>query len=268
MIRRALIALIALSALLALSGVATWPGPTALAQDQPCEKASPGPLPARGSPGSEEFWRAFREPLPPAPVWNPAGRKKVGLQAGHWRVDEIPAELRGVGAGSSAAGRDEWDVNLDIAQRTAEILRGFEIDAEVLPATVPVNYRAHVFLSIHADGDTSGALSGFKLGRPVFSATPEADDRLVSALYATYQDATGLARDDDHVSRRMTSYYAFNSRRYCHAVAPGVPSAIIETGYMTSASDRQILFGAPELAARGIADGLRRYLQVDGPQQN
>jgi N-acetylmuramoyl-L-alanine amidase len=59
----------------------------------------------------------------------------------------------------------------------------------------------------------------------------------------------------------MTYYYAFNSRRYCHAVAPGVPQAIIETGFLTSASDRQLLIGNPSVPAQGIADGIRAFLE-------
>ena len=227
--------------------------------ESPCDRPPP-PLPRPGTPGATEFWQAFRTPLPPAPVWNPPGRKRVGLQAGHWRVEEVPTELRGLGHGASGGGRSEWEVNLDLARRAAELLRDARVDVDILPATVPPAYRAHVFLSIHADGDPSGVARGYKLARPGFSATPEADDRLVAALYDAYGDATKLPRDDDHISRRMTAYYAFNSRRYCHAVAPGVPSAILEAGYLTNHLDRQLLLGNPDAAARGIARGILRYL--------
>ena len=59
---------------------------------------------------------------------------------------------------------------------------------------------------------------------------------------------------------RMLYYYAFNSRRYCHAVAPGVPQAIVETGFLTSAVDRQLLLGNPQAAAKGIANGVLEFL--------
>jgi N-acetylmuramoyl-L-alanine amidase len=58
----------------------------------------------------------------------------------------------------------------------------------------------------------------------------------------------------------MLYYYAFNSRRYCHAVAPGVPQAIVETGFLTSAVDRQLLLGNPGAAAKGIAEGVIAFL--------
>jgi hypothetical protein len=63
----------------------------------------------------------------------------------------------------------------------------------------------------------------------------------------------------------MTAYYAFNSRRYCHAIAPGVPSAIIEAGYLTSPVDQQILIGDPDAAAQGIARGVLHFLDL--PEQ-
>jgi hypothetical protein len=58
----------------------------------------------------------------------------------------------------------------------------------------------------------------------------------------------------------MTGYYAFNSRRYCHAVAPGVPSAILEMGFLTSAADRALLLGNPDVVALGVARGILRFL--------
>lgn len=227
--------------------------------DNPCDRPT-APLPAPGTPGATEFWQAFREPLPRAVVWNPPGIKRVGLQAGHWRVEEVPAELNRLGPGTSGGGRAEWQVNLDLAQRAAALLREAGLEVEVLPATIPSGYQAHAFLAIHADGDEAGVLRGYKLARAGFSATPEADDHLVASLYASYGPATGLPRDDLHISRRMTAYYAFNSRRYCHAVAPGVPAAILEAGFLTNVIDRQVLLGRPDAAAQGIAEGLLRYL--------
>jgi N-acetylmuramoyl-L-alanine amidase len=153
-------------------------------------------------------------------------------------------------------------VNLVIAERTATILRAHGVEVDILPSTVPIEYKAHLFLSIHADGDEAGVRSGFKLGRAAWSATPEADDRLMAAITETYGPATAMPHDPVGASRRMTAYYAFNSRRYCHAIAPGTPSAILEAGYLTSAVDRQILLGDPDAAARGIAAGILRFLGI------
>lgn len=44
------------------------------------------------------------------------------------------------------------------------------------------------------------------------------------------------------------------------AVAPGVPQAILEIGFLTNWSDRQLLLGNPDRAALGIANGVLRYL--------
>jgi N-acetylmuramoyl-L-alanine amidase len=233
----------------------------AFVDPNPCETGTrQQPLPAPGAAGVQDFFRSFRAPLAPSPLYSPPGQRVVGLQAGHWRNDEVPAELGRLQGGSSGGGKAEWEVNLDIARRAAEILRRAGAEVDVLPATLPPTYRAHAFLSIHADGDQQGALRGYKLARAAFSATPEADDRLVATLYQSYGEATGLPRDDLHISRRMTAYYAFNSRRYCHAIAPGVPGAILEGGFLTNQADRQLLLGNPDAAARGIATGLLRYL--------
>ena len=228
----------------------------------PADQCDPNQLPPPLRPGTPGGFSAFRLPLPPTPQYNPPGQKRVGLQAGHWQNDQVPPELERLQAGSSGGGKQEWEVNLDIARRTKALLEADGYHVDLLPATVPIRYQAHVFVAIHADGDTAGALAGYKVARPGFSSVPAVDDQLVKSLYAAYGPVTRLPRDDEHISLRMTYYYAFNSRRYCHAVAPGVPQAIIETGFLTSASDRQVLIGNPDLPARGIADGIRAFLEA------
>ena len=233
------------------------------ASDASCDVPRPEPLPAPGDPAAADFWSLFRAPLPATPVYDPPGQRRVGLQAGHWLVDQVPPELGRLDAGTSGGGKQEWQVNLDLAQRTASLLEAQGVAVDLLPATPPVDYQANLFLAIHADGDTTGDLHGFKIARPGFSAIPDADDQLVNTLYRDYAAVTGLPRDDDHVSRRMTYYYAFNARRYCHSVDPSVPQAIIEAGYLTSASDRQYLLGEPDLLAQGIATGILDFLNAE-----
>jgi hypothetical protein len=261
--RTSLFSLTLAVAILAAPALAT--APVALAApvgQEACSRSTEPPPPVPGDPSTSSFWGRYRQPLPPAEVYNPPGPKRVGLQAGHWRVEETPAELRGLGAGASAGGKAEWEVNLDIAERTAALLRASGVEVEILPTTVPIEYKAHVFLSIHADGDETGARRGYKLGRAAWSATPEADDRLMAAIHDAYGTATRMPVDPVGASRRMTAYYAFNSRRFCHAIAPGTPSAILEAGYLTSSVDRQILLGDPDASARGIATGILRYLNI------
>jgi N-acetylmuramoyl-L-alanine amidase len=234
-------------------------------QEEACSRPDEPPLPAPGTPGASGFWSRYRVPLPPAEVYNPPGPKHVGLQAGHWLTEAIPPELHGLGPGAHADGKDEWEVNLDIAVRTANLLRAAGVEVDVLPTTIPVEYKAHAFLAIHADGEESGTRQGFKLGRAAWSATPDADDRLIASIVQPYAEATHLEQEAVLPSRRMTAYYAYNSRRYCHAIAPGTPSAIIEAGYLTSPVDQQVLIDDPDAVALGIARGVLRFLDV--PEQ-
>jgi N-acetylmuramoyl-L-alanine amidase len=229
--------------------------------DPACDDTNrPDQLPAPGSARSQDFFRSFRTPLAPAPLYDPPGPRRVGLQAGHWLTDQVPPELGRLQAGSVGGGKQEWQVNLDVAQRTAALLEAAGVQVDVLPSTIPARYRANAFIALHADGDPAGQARGFKVARPGFSSLPDVDDRLVDTLNQVYAADTELPRDDEHISLRMRYYYAFNSRRYCHAVAPGVPQAIVEMGYLTSATDRQWLIGNPDRLARGVANGIQTFL--------
>ena len=234
---------------------------TAPAADPACDGTlRPDPLPVPGSARAQDFFRSFREPLTPAPLYDPPGPKRVGLQAGHWLTDQVPPELGRLQNGSAGGGKQEWEVNLEVARRAATLLEASGIAVDVLPATVPPRYRANAFIALHADGDPAGQARGFKVARPGFSSLPDVDDRLVQAFNQTYSVDTELPRDDEHISLRMRYYYAFNSRRYCHAVAPGVPQAIVEMGYLTSAADRQYLIGDPSRLATAVADSVQAFL--------
>ncbi len=173
----------------------------------------------------------------------PAGAQtwRVGLQAGHWKSNELPDELsrlRG-STGASGGGVREYEVNLDIAQRAAGYLRGYGVAVDVLPATVPVNYQADAFVALHADGSTNTRLSGFK------AATQwrewEAGTALVDALRAEYGPASGLAWDGGRITSNMRGYYAFSSGRYDHAIANDTPGVILEMGYLTTPGDRRLM---------------------------
>src|SRR6266436_6582429 len=55
----------------------------------------------------------------------PDGPRRVGIQAGHWMTDNVPPELQRLDAATGASwnGVNEVDINLDIAQRVAALLR-------------------------------------------------------------------------------------------------------------------------------------------------
>ena len=44
---------------------------------------------------------------------------------------------------------------------------GYEVD--ILPAVVPPNYRAHLFIAIHADGSNDSNASGYRVAAPLAS---------------------------------------------------------------------------------------------------
>jgi N-acetylmuramoyl-L-alanine amidase len=201
---------------------------------------------------------ALAAPRPAAarPGW------RVGLQAGHWRAAELPDELGRLrtATGTYGGGVNEWELNLDVARRAARRLEAEGVAVDVLPATIPPGYQADAFVAIHADGDASGRLSGFKLARAWRSAIPDEDDRLLGAIAESYATATGLPLDR-RVSRAMTGYYAFSSRRFTHAIAPTTPAVIIELGFMTSDADRQVLLKRTDALADGISGGVGRFLE-------
>jgi hypothetical protein len=193
-------------------------------------------------------------------VWQrPAGPVRIALQAGHWKAAEAPDEQARLRTnGTRGGGKQEWEVNLEIAGRTAKLLEQHGYEVEILPTTIPPGYWADLFISIHADGHPSGNASGFRAAAPRRDATGRAAD-FVRLLERTYGEATGLPYYPT-VTRRMTGYYAFNSRRYTHALHPMTTGVILETGFLTSARDRRVIVDRPEVAAKGIADAVRLYL--------
>ncbi|RJR15054.1 N-acetylmuramoyl-L-alanine amidase [Candidatus Microgenomates bacterium] len=191
----------------------------------------------------------------------PDGPPKVGLQVGHWQLDNLPQELERLrdNTGASAAGVDEWEVNLAIAQAVKEILESKGIIVDILPAAVPQGYWADVFVAIHADGNLDTNTRGYKAASPWRDFSGGAK-QLVTDIEKSYEETTGLPRDP-LITRNMTGYYAFAWWRYDHSVHPRTASAILETGFLTNWQDRQIIVEQPELAAQGLVNGIISYLE-------
>ena len=195
-------------------------------------------------------------------VWTPPP-KRVALQVGHLRIEELPddqARLRGQ-SGGSGGGFREVDVNLAVVERTAVILAARGVAVDILPAAVPRGYVADVFVAIHCDASVDLRVSGFKLARYRASARPRHDDALIAALRARYAAATGLAWDAN-ITRGMSGYYAYNQRRYQSVIAPQTPAAIIELGFLTNPGDRALLVGGQELIAAALAEGILDFLAL------
>lgn len=227
--------------------------PSAVRSSQPSEERSSRPRYRR--------WRRniYPGPIPTPAEWElPAGPVRIALQAGHWKADEAPHELRRIrGNGTNARGKAEWEANLEIARRAAVMLEPMGYVVDILPAVVPPGYRAHLFISIHADGSDDPRATGYRVASPRRDATGRAS-RIADLLECTYGEATGI-RLLPTVTRRMRNYYAFNFRRYLHALHPMTIAVILETGFLTNASDWEVIVEEPDRAARGIVDAVTKF---------
>jgi N-acetylmuramoyl-L-alanine amidase len=193
----------------------------------------------------------------PIPPFTP---RKVGIQIGHWQRENAPEELAALrfNSGANVPGYSEAAVMYDIGVLVKEYLENEGVEVDLLPVLLPVDYKADAFISLHADGSPDASISGFKIAsaRTDFSGRSV---RLKEQLDTTYAAATGF-REDGAITRRMTGYYAFNWRRYDHAVHPQTPAIILETGFLSNISDRTFLIESREKVARGIADGVLAFL--------
>jgi N-acetylmuramoyl-L-alanine amidase len=211
---------------------------------------------------SSRRWRSrnrYPGPIPTPAEWEaPEGPIRIALQAGHWRADEAPRELSGL-RDNGTRWRDvaEWESNLEIARRAGALLEELGYIVDILPAVVPPDYRAHLFIAIHADGSDNLEASGYRVAAPRRDATGRAA-RVAELMRESYGEATGLRRLPT-TTRRMQNYYAFNYRRYEHALHPMTIAVIIETGFLTSARDRRIVLDAPEQAAKGIVEAVKAF---------
>lgn len=190
---------------------------------------------------------------------------RVGIQAGHWRSVEHPEELARLrnSVGTSGGGVPEWQLNIDVARKVAPLLEAKGIVVDILPATVPPKYQADLFVALHADGNESGALTGFKLARGSRSVLGAVEDRAIAEMTQKYGEITGL-RWDPTTSRNMTGYYSFNFRGFEHSVASTTPAVILEMGFMTNRSDLKFLLGSQGVIARGISEGILSFLALSG----
>ncbi len=191
----------------------------------------------------------------PAPIEddsiNPTKSSKqkplIGIVAGHWGSDS--------GAVCSD-GLTEKEVNLNIASFVQKYLaeEGFEVD--LLQEFDPklTDYEASVLISIHADSCeyVNDLATGFKVAQAMASKRPERTARLTACLRNRYSQATGLELHSTSVTEDMTSYHAFGE------INENTPAVIIETGFLNL--DRQLLTQNPELAAQGIASGIRCFI--------
>jgi hypothetical protein len=191
----------------------------------------------------------------------PDGPLKVALQVGHWKNDDLPEELAKLrnNEGAVGGGMTEAEVNLLIAQETKILLEKEGIVVEILPATVPKGFWADALIAIHADSSTSARASGYKVAPPGRDYSGKGG-KLASAIEKAYGKITRL-RLDPNITENMTGYYAFSWWRFEHSMHPMTPAAIVETGFLTSPSDRKIIVKDHQKSAQGIASGIVNYLR-------
>jgi hypothetical protein len=208
------------------------------------------------------YERRLYSKFPDIKDWKrPEGPLKVALQVGHWKNNELPdelARLRGSSLGASARGKSEWEVNLVIAEKTAELLKTKGIEVDILPATVPISYWADLFISIHADGNTDKTVRGFKASGPRRDMTNKANE-FIDILYQEYAKVTGLPTNSN-ITHSMSGYYAFNWFRNDHTIHPMTTGVILETGFLSNSADWNLLVNKPEIVAQGIANSIIKFL--------
>ena len=92
--------------------------------------------------------------------------------------------------------------------------------------------------------------------------------RFVDLLQKSYGKETGLTRIPT-VTHRMQNYYAFNFRRYEHALHPMTIGVIMETGFLTSIlrslAPIELIVDDPERAARGIVEAVKAFPETPPP---
>ena len=188
---------------------------------------------------------------------------RIGIQVGHWQTEQMPDELERfrTSTGTFAAGVSEIEVNLAVSERVVALLEAEGLTVDLLPATIPVKYHADAFVTIHADGASSGNPRGFKVATPW--RTSPASQLLMDSIVAEYAAGTGLPQDSA-ITVNMRGYYAFSWRRHQHAIARTTPAVIVEMGYLSNAQDRAFLVNQPDVIAQSITNGILRYLdQLD-----
>ena len=188
------------------------------------------------------------------------GPRRIGIQIGHWQTENVPSELRRleVQTGTSWDGLSELTVSMEIANQLADLLRSHGYLVDIIPTTVPSGYLADTFVSLHMDGDGTGENSGYKLAHG--SRRGPYEQQLLEAIKDEYGAATGLPYDALRISAAMRGYFAFSWQRYRSATSPFTPSVILEMGFLSNDSDRALALDHPDVLARGIANGVERFL--------
>ncbi|HEX7004773.1 MAG TPA: N-acetylmuramoyl-L-alanine amidase [Trueperaceae bacterium] len=191
------------------------------------------------------------------------GPPKVGIQIGHLDAQLHPEELASLRAstGGYGGGQYEVEVNEAVARALAARLRERGLIVELLPATIPPNYRADLVVSLHADSSPAAHRRGYKSA--VFRPRRNRwDARLKALIDDANLGGSTLPDDDRNVTGDMLEYYAFNPA-YRHSLARRTPAVIVEMGYLSHPLDMRLL-QRPERVAGLLEEGIVDFLEQRG----
>lgn len=188
---------------------------------------------------------------------------KIALQVGHWKTNESPNELADLreSNGAKSGSIREWEVNFIVAQKTAHLLRNAGYQVDILPVTISPEYKADIFIALHADQSRNSTLSGFKAAGAANDKTGKAAS-LARILDWEYTQTTGM-RQDNNITVNMTDYYAFNRQRFKHSISDKTIGVIVENGFLTNPLDQHILLNYPEIPAQGLANGIITFVNYN-----
>ncbi len=217
----------------------------ARARDASAMAAVGAPEPLRGLPGYT--LEALEGPI------------RIGVQPGHWRIDELPDELARLRTSTGAAfgSLRELDLNLAVSRILVDRLAAAGYSAELVPAAVPAGYRADLFVSVHADRADRPDRRGWKLAPP-WRPSPESR-RLASAMAEAFR-ASGLPEDQGGVTANMRGYFGFSWWRFSNALSPYTPAVLVEMGFLGNPEDRARMRDNPSLYAGILFEGIRSFL--------
>lgn len=192
------------------------------------------------------------------------GKTHIGIQVGHLDVINHPDELENLryNTGGVAGERSELEVNKSVAYLLRDMLQAEGFLVDVLPATVPRNYRADVFISLHADSSPDLQRRGYKSAYYKYVRNHQ-DPILKTHIDKAYFYFSGLPDDDANVSGSMLEYYAFNRQRFKHSLAKRTPAILVEMGYISNDADWEFLKD-PVNPAYALKMGILSYLEERG----
>lgn len=173
----------------------------------------------------------------------------IGILAGHWQDD--PGEV-------CADGLTEMDVNLNTANRIAQLLTEMGYQVDIFPEfdLALLNYHSAAFVAVYSGSCADSPLppSGFKVGTSLTAQNPEIVNNLAICVSEAYQEKTRLPFRYEVLNPDHPSYHIF---RDIHIETPAI---LIETGSLKT--DRTILTNQAETVAEGIVSGILCFLDL------